>query len=107
MYTSLADSLVCNIIELSDEQVVNSLLSVLAHDSEDCSNLLLELDHGLHELLAHIFVSDLANQSLLLIHLLINLLNLLVDLLALVLALVLQLLYKLKDALLLELELGL
>ena len=47
--TCLANGLVGQVVKLRNHDVVKAICGVLAHDTEDCGRLLLELDKVFHE----------------------------------------------------------
>ena len=75
----LADGLVGDIVELSDDQVIDLLVRVRTHDPVHLSSLSLELQERFHENRSDIFIFDLANHGLILIDVLVNLLDFLID----------------------------
>ena len=105
LHTSLANRLVGDIIQLGNEQVIDALLSILAHDAVDLGCLLLELQEAFHEGRTNIFILHRADHALILLAIIINLLYLLINGKALFTALLLQFLDEVEHSLLIELEL--
>lgn len=104
--TCLSNSLVGDIVELGDKQIVDAILRIRTHDTIHGGSLLLERQEVLHEGSTYIFILDTSDQVLVLLTRFIDLLDLLVDAHTFVAALLLQLLDEVEHSLLVELELG-
>ena len=96
----LSDGSVSNIIELSNQKVVDVSMHIILHDVVDSCNLLLERKDVVHEPFADFLVLDLDDQALILINLLIKLLDLLIDGFTILLRLRLQFLNEIEELLL-------
>ena len=97
LHSCFAYSLVCSIIELGNEKVIQLAARVLCHNTVDLGNLLLESDHLFHQLCTGGFILDLSNLTLILVNLLIDLLDLLIHFLADIAWHFLKLLDQVKD----------
>ena len=76
---AFADCFVGNIVELSNQDVVDVLLSVLAHKSVDGGDLVLEYDDRIHQGGTYLLITDLPDIDLVLVYLRIYLLDLLIN----------------------------
>ena len=76
---AFADCFVSDIVELGNQDVIDVLLSVLAHKSVDGGDLVLENDDRIHQGRTDLLVSDLPDIGLVLVYLRIYLLDLLIN----------------------------
>ena len=79
MNASFTDSLVCGVVKLGDQEVVETRLRIRGHDVVDGCDLLFEGNHSIHQVHADGLVLDFSDLVLVLVDLLVNLLDLLVD----------------------------